>query len=153
MRFSETGSNIKTIPNITDSLIYFLLDDDEVVYVGQTQHGLRRPFQHFDKWFDEIKFFHCQQEELDYWEDHYIQKYKPVYNKQFNRKMHKGLHRVRDLIRKYKFPKYTLWDLKAVLKELAIVPQRDTYSGTVTITFEEYKAVMRYLGINTEGIK
>lgn len=151
MKFSETGNNIKTIPNTNDSLIYFLIDGNEVVYVGQTRHGLRRPFQHFDKEFTKVKFFHCQPEELDYWEDCYIQKYKPIYNKQCNYKMRWGLYRVRTQIRKYKFPEYTLCDLKIVLKELDIVPQRDIYNGKKTISFEEYKAVMQYLGIDEEG--
>lgn len=148
MEFSETSNDIKTVPNVSESLIYFLLVDNEVVYVGQTQHGLRRPFQHFDKEFNEIKFFHCPSNELDYWEDCYIQKYKPIYNKQCNYKMRWGLYRVRKQIRKYKFPKYTMWDLRAVLKALKIVPQKDLYNGKETISFNEYKAIMQYLDID-----
>lgn len=148
MKFSETGNDIKTIPNVSASLIYFLLKGKEVVYVGQTHHGLRRPFQHFDKDFTEIKFFHCPPDKLDYWEDCYIEKYKPIYNKQCNYKMRWGLHRVRNQVRKYKFPQYTMWDLRAVLKALMIVPQKDFYNGKETISFNEYKTIMKYLDID-----
>lgn len=150
MKFSETNSNIKTIPNITDSLIYFLLNGKEVVYVGQTHHGLRRPFSHRDKDFTEIKFFFCPQQELDYWEDCYIQKYKPIYNRQSNYKMRWGLHRVRQQIRKYKFPKYTLWDLRELLKKLQIMPQKDIHNGKETVSFDEYKRLMQYLDIDSK---
>jgi hypothetical protein len=150
MRFSETGNNIKTVPNITDSLIYFLLDDDEVVYVGQTRQGLRRPFQHFDKKFTEVKVFSCPPQELDYWEDCYIQKYDPFYNIQSNYKIRWGLYRVRKQIRKCKFPKYTLWDLRDVMKKLKITPKRDVHNGKETISFDEYKMIMHHLGIDSE---
>lgn len=33
------------------------------------------------------------------------------------------------------------------------VPQRDIYNGKKTISFEEYKAVMQYLGIDEEENK
>ena len=149
MKFNEPDRDIKTIPNIKDSLIYFLLNGDEVVYVGQTNSGLRRPFQHFDKDFTEIKFFHCPSEALDYWEDCYIQKYDPIYNKQSNYKMRWGLHRVKNQIRKYKFSDYTLWDLRKVLSKLEIIPQKDIHNGKATISFDEYKKVMQDLGIDS----
>jgi hypothetical protein len=151
MKFNETNSDIKTIPNISDSLIYFLLNGEEVVYVGQTNNGLRRPFSHRDKDFTEIKFFVCPSQELDYWEDCYIQKYDPIYNKQSNYKMRWGLHRVKNQIRKCKFPKYTLWDLRKVLNDLKLVPQRDAYNGKETISFDEYKLIMCHLGIDSKG--
>lgn len=147
MKFNEPDKDIKTIPNILDSLIYFLLNEGEVVYVGQTNNGLRRPFSHRDKEFTEIKFFFCPSQELDYWEDCYIQKYDPIYNKQSNYKMRWGLQRVKKQIQKHKFPEYTLWDLRKVLKELKIVPQRDTYNGNETISFNEYKLIMCHLDI------
>jgi hypothetical protein len=145
MKFNENNADIKTIPNITDSLIYFLINGNEVVYVGQTHHGLRRPFSHSDKDFTEIKILICPPHELDYWEDCYIQKYNPLYNRQSNYKMHWGLYRVRQQIRKSLFPKYTLWNLREVLKELQIVPERDTYNSKETISFDEYKQIMQYL--------
>lgn len=150
MKFNEPGKDIKSIPNISDSLIYFLLDGEDVVYVGQTQRGLSRPFHHSDKNFTKINFFRCPSEKLDYWEDYYIQKYKPFYNKQCNYKMRWGLYRVRKQIRKYKFPKYTIWDLRDLMKELVIVPQRDVFSKKKreTVSFDEYKRIMEYLGIN-----
>lgn len=152
MIFEEKSNDIKTVPNVTDCLIYFLLDGKEVVYVGQTHHGLQRPFSHRDKVFTEIKFFSCPPQELDFWEDCYIQKYKPIYNKQSNYKMRWGLYRIKGQIRKYKFPKYTLWDLRKTLKKLQIETIKDIHNGKETISFDEYKKVMQYLKIDSKEV-
>lgn len=57
MKFEETYSEIKTFTReYYDSIIYFLLQDDEVVYVGQSKGGLARPFSHcVDKDFNLVK--------------------------------------------------------------------------------------------------
>jgi hypothetical protein len=62
-----------------------------------------------------------------------------------------GLYRIRNQIRKYKFPKYTMWDLRDVLKDLMIVPQRDLYNNKETVSFNEYKKIMQYLDFDSKG--
>jgi hypothetical protein len=148
LEFNENNDNVQTISITCNSLIYFLINKKEVIYVGQTNNGLRRPFAHYDKTFDEVKIIPCLPEELDFWEDHFIQKYRPICNRQFNYKIRWGLQRVKRSIRKYKFPEYTLWDLRKILKELQIPTQKDIRNNKETISFNDYKKVMCHLGIS-----
>lgn len=69
------------VPLIKGCLIYFLIKNGEVVYVGQTKNGLYRPFSHYDKDFDKVYVLSCKEEGLDIVEDYYILKYQPIYNK------------------------------------------------------------------------
>lgn len=64
MKFCEDESMVITIPKYASNLVYFLLKDNEVVYVGQTTQGIVRPFSHRDKDFDEIKIIYCKKELL-----------------------------------------------------------------------------------------
>ena len=71
---------IYEIPNNVKTGIYLLLNNDEVVYVGQTQNGLRRIMQHYDKIFNKYAFIETAKDDLDYYEDLYIMQYQPKYN-------------------------------------------------------------------------
>ena len=126
--------------------VYFLLQGNEVVYVGQTSTGLSRPFSHHDKEFDSIKALPCSFNELDETEDYYICKYKPKYNKSRNYNMIFSLKRTKSLMRKYYDPKFNLWDLRKVLTKLKINPFYDEYTGCECITIKEYHEVEEYVG-------
>ena len=67
-------------------LIYFLLNDNDVVYVGQTTQNLLRPFTHKDKIFDKIAIIYQTEDKqvLNDIEEFFIKKYSPKYNKVFN---------------------------------------------------------------------
>jgi len=67
-------------------LIYFLLKDKEVVYVGQTTQNVIRPFSHKDKIFDSVAIIYQSEDKdkLNEIEEFYIKKYCPRYNKTFN---------------------------------------------------------------------
>ena len=78
MKFEEKNSI--TIKDYGKCFVYFLVFENEVVYVGQTAHGISRPLSHKDKVFDEIKIIPCYEEDLNVLEDYYIVKYKPKYN-------------------------------------------------------------------------
>lgn len=146
MKFSENERNIITIPKYENCFVYFLLNCGEVVYVGQTQNGLSRPLSHRDKNYDEIKILYCSANELDLIEDKYIQKYKPIYNKQNNYAVRWGLLRVRNCIRKQTgISNYTVPRLRKVLKELNIIPDKDYFNGQETISFDEYKTVIEHI--------
>lgn len=82
MLFEEV--NVEYVKKVVDPLIYFLIDSsNEVVYVGKTTHGYSRPFDHIhDKLFEKIAVLRCDESELDYFEDKFIMKYQPKYNKQ-----------------------------------------------------------------------
>ena len=68
------------MPNNVKNGIYLLINDEEVVYVGQTKSGLRRIMQHNDKVFNKYSFVETPLDELDYYEDIYIMKFQPKYN-------------------------------------------------------------------------
>lgn len=146
MEFNEADKKIITIKNIKESFIYFLIKDENVVYVGQTQNGLFRPFSHHDKNFDKVKIIMCESNELDIVEDLYIKKYKPIYNKQNNYKINFNLSRVRNIIRKkYNNQKFSIPDLKKILFKLKITINEDYYTRKKTISFEDYVKVMEYM--------
>lgn len=75
---------IYEIPNNIQIGVYLLINNDEVVYVGQTKNGLRRIMQHYDKIFNKYSFIETTLEDLDYYEDLYIMKYQPKYNNFYN---------------------------------------------------------------------
>ena len=63
------------------SCIYFLLQNNKVVYVGKTLNGKLRINKHKnEKIFDEIYIIKCKKNELSEIEDYYMMKYKPKYN-------------------------------------------------------------------------
>ena len=65
--------------------IYFLINDDEVVYVGQSSRISRRIPEHLtSKKFNRI-FLLIVSENIDKLEMNYIHKFKPKYNKQIRR--------------------------------------------------------------------
>jgi len=70
-------------------IIYFLLFDKEVVYVGQSKKGLPRALSHPDIKHSSIAIYECEISELDYYEDFFIAKYQPIYNKRFNGALYK----------------------------------------------------------------
>lgn len=82
MVFKE--KNTISIPICYKSFIYFLIKDNDVVYVGQTKNNLTRPFSHKDKDFNRIEILLCEENELDLIENKYILKYQPIYNTRIN---------------------------------------------------------------------
>lgn len=151
-KFDE-HENVITVPRYNDVFIYFLIKSGEVVYVGQTKQGLTRPLSHRDKDFDEIKIMYCAENALDSLEDKYIQKYKPYYNKQSNYAMRWGLQRVRNEIRKATgIENYNVTRLNKLLKELDIKPEIDDFNGRHTISFDDYKTVMKHFANGKDNI-
>lgn len=79
MEFEEK-SYIK-LQSLPLSFIYFLIDNKEVVYIGQTKRGTGRIFSHMNnKEFDEVYIIPCEESRLDEMEGYYIEKYIPMYN-------------------------------------------------------------------------
>lgn len=103
------------------AMIYFLLDNNVVVYVGQTKQGILRPLSHKDKKYDTIKILYCDEKELNNLEDRYITKYRPKYNKTLNCASRYSLMRARNNIRQeINNCEFTIWDLKKIIKKLNI---------------------------------
>lgn len=61
--------------------IYFLIKNDEIVYVGQSTRGTRRIYEHVDKDFDFYSIIQVKKDELDTKETEAIIKFNPFYNK------------------------------------------------------------------------
>lgn len=130
--------NTKRIELINGNLIYFLINDDVVVYVGQTKNGLQRPFSHFNKEFNRLEVLECKEEELGILEDKYIIKYMPKYNKTLNFAYAYGLLRSRNEVRKNtKLKRYTQHDLKKDLIRLGIKIKSNEINGNGYITVNE----------------
>ena len=60
--------------------VYFLLDGDEIVYVGQAVNIYSRIAQHTDKQFDRYAFVLCDVDMLDNLESLYIHVLRPKLN-------------------------------------------------------------------------
>lgn len=119
MKFEE--ENCIELPKYQDTFVYFLLKDNEVVYVGQTQSGISRPISHKDKDYDCIKLKYCKDYDLNDIEGEFILKYRPKYNKSHNPYSAYSFLRARDTIReKTSNKKFNIRDLKKIIKELGI---------------------------------
>ena len=70
-------------PRLATHFIYFLYNQDELVYVGQTINLARRISQHSmsDKFWTHYAFHTCSESLADILEQTYIRMYKPKYNK------------------------------------------------------------------------
>jgi len=66
--------------------VYFLVQNNEVVYVGQSVHIYSRIAQHHGKTFDRYAFVPCEEALLDVLESLYIHVLKPKLNGNFNEK-------------------------------------------------------------------
>lgn len=140
MKFEE--SEYIDLTDTPTTFIYFLIQDNEVVYVGQTTRGLSRVYNHIqDKHFTKIYIIECDEDELDYWEDFYIFKYKPIYNKRPNFNCNFSIPRlVHKLNCAYKTGvfgyKVNKTKVKQMIKKLNISPHE--YNGKYYIGIEDY---------------
>lgn len=120
MNFEEKGGKKYCISsrefNIKDfGYIYFLIKNEEVVYVGQTRVGISRPLTHKDKEYDYFYLKKCHLDELTSIETEMILKYKPKYNNTFSQNK-KIIHRneARNILLKKGFPIRVLFYKKAL---------------------------------------
>ena len=68
-------------PNCNLSVIYFLLQDNEIVYVGSSNKGLSRIYQHIrDKKFNAYSYIVVPPENRAKLENNYIFRFNPKYN-------------------------------------------------------------------------
>lgn len=129
-------------PKLPNCMVYFLLLDDEVVYVGQTTRGIVRPLSHFDKDFNGIKVIFVDREKLDEVEGYFIAKYKPVYNSKMTGYLR--LLSARDKIRAAtELHDFTVTKLKKECKKLGINMQ--TLNGLCYISLKDIQSVIEDL--------
>lgn len=104
--------------------IYFLIKNEEVVYVGQTSKGLCIIYQHLDnKVFDKVYLLKVEDKnDLNKLELFYIFKYKPLYNKSYKvANTMVSLKKVRNYLRDIlKDDSLTVVDVRKILKKYDI---------------------------------
>lgn len=75
------GMQIPIIDNSNLSVIYFLIHENEIVYVGSSNNGLSRIYQHIkDKKFDAYSYIVVPSQYRAQTENDYIFKFNPKYN-------------------------------------------------------------------------
>lgn len=150
IKFNESNCKLVNLRLFPKCYIYFLVNDKEVVYVGQTIKGLNRLAAHLDdkeKEFDKIYILPCEPNELDQLEDKFIRKYCPRYNKKMNVAMNYSVHVAAKLLLDtwqdgFECPcKCTDSKFKKMLKALDITPFK--FNNHLYISKEEYKIVDR----------
>ena len=144
----EENDNLLIFPNIQRPIIYLLLYEQEVVYVGQSKIGLLRPYSHKDKIFTDVVVIYCEENELDKKETDYIRKYKPKYN------MNIGFgdfsfSKAREFIRKNtSFKNFSIFDLKKLIKKLHIETYK--FKDVFYMTDENFKKIFNYVNSTKE---
>lgn len=63
-----------------DWYIYFLIDINKIIYIGQCKDLKVRIPNHSDKKYTRIQWIPCAEESLDYYEKRWIKKFNPKYN-------------------------------------------------------------------------
>lgn len=81
-------------------IVYFLIKNNEVVYVGKSVNGLARAFSHTDKDFDSVSIMFLPEYKINEKESFYILKYNPIYNIVVNTSDLHHLKNIRNILRK-----------------------------------------------------
>lgn len=149
MVFNEAGA--VEVPKYPDSFVYFLVNGDEVVYVGQTKHGISRPLSHVGcKEFDHIFIIECAVADLDFVEGNYIAKYQPKYNKTIGTATHYSLLRARNVVReKCGCEWYTVRDIRNDCEDFNM--RLVVIDGTAYVSNDDLTKIISMRGGNTCG--
>lgn len=151
MIFNE--SKYIDLTNTPTIMIYFLLKNDEVVYVGQTKNGLYRIYSHYNnKDFNQIYVIPCEECELDYLEDLYIKKYMPKYNKLLNTEYNFSLDRAKALLNEQfaqNFNKCSKYKLRKMIKALNI--QLTEFNNILYLSKNDFDLICKHIKLYNEG--
>lgn len=149
MKFNE-NDNILIFPNIKSSIIYLLIDGDEVVYVGQSKFGLSRPYSHKDKKFTNVAVLECEENELDKKETEFIKKYKPKYNKK-NGNYDYSFARAISIIKiQTNIHNFNIYDLRKLVNKFKI--QTYTFDKFEYMNDVDFEKVFSFVKMTSEGI-
>lgn len=141
MIFKE--KNFISIEEYKKVFIYFLIKNDEVVYVGKTTQGIFRPLSHRNKDYDKINIIYCDVDKSDKLESYYILKYKPKYNKELNYNSFYTMNMVVQKIKREIDFNFNLWRLKSIIKETQINIQE--FNGKKYISKDDFKEIIAYI--------
>ncbi len=147
MLFSEKEDF--TMPSLPNKMIYFLIDNGEVVYVGKTENGLFRPLSHKDKKYDTIKIIFVKGN-VNELEGEFIAKYTPKYNRVISGYI--SFRLAKEKIRKIKgSEKTTLWDIQRLVKQNSI--KVENLNGTKYIRPEDFSLIFSQLSAQSEFLQ
>lgn len=129
--------------------VYFLIDGEEVVYVGQSQNCFYRVGARFaDKKFDKVVLLPFMFEDLDYFEDYYIKKYKPKYNKISNYNMNYAIDRVRKELKENLKISLSSFKIIYLSKKLNINIYNDQFTYKPTIRADGFTKLFEFVNDN-----
>lgn len=150
MNFEESGTI--SIPNIDFPIIYFLLKENTVVYVGQSKIGASRPFLHKDKNFDQVEIMYVPESKLDEYESYYIKKYAPSYNQKLVGSCDIGINSVKSKIREQFGAKdFTIIYLRKLIKFLKIKPYE--FNGFSYISKNDFELIINFINEKLNGLR
>lgn len=126
--------------------IYFLIWENEIVYIGKSNDVYTRIKQHKDKIFDRYSIIECPIEELELWEGIFIHEFKPELNKNLpNLKRFKCQYKATFISKKDKLC-ISLYHKKYVLVYNAIPKNRDKIVMEVLWLCDQH--VIQYKNMN-----
>lgn len=141
-----------SIPNIDFPIIYFLLKENIVVYVGQSKNGASRPFLHKDKNFDRVEIMYVPGSKLDEYESYYIKKYAPLYNQKLVGSCDIGINSAKLKIREQFGAKdFTIIYLRKLIKFLKIKPYE--FNGFSYISKDDFELIINFINEKLDGLR
>ena len=145
MKFEE--KQYKEFVDMPSTFVYFLLQGEEVVYVGQTTQGYSRILQHKDKIFDKVRYIECTKDDLDTLESEYILKYSPLYNKTVNTKHYISAQTAVHMINKEFFSNSSRFINRRWLFKILDAEKFITYDslGTKYISIYDVYSIISYI--------
>jgi len=150
MNFAE-NENSRILPNVQSPIIYFLIDGDEVVYVGQSKIGLARPYSHKDKTFTKIAIINCKESELDDKETEFIKKYNPKYNKKVGNSDY-SYARIRTIIKNQtNIRDFNVYDVRKLIAKLRL--KTHIFNGSAYISAEDFDKLFAFVKETSNGTK
>lgn len=144
------SKELMIVPNIQSPIIYFLLDNDEVVYVGQSKIGLARPYIHKDKNFTHIAFISCEEDMLDEKETEFIKKYRPKYNKMAGNSDY-SFNRAKSVIKsKTTIHNFNICDLRKLIDKFGI--ETYTFENSEYMEACDFEKIYMFVKETSDGI-
>lgn len=149
MKFLES-ENSRMFPNVQRPIIYFLLDGDEVVYVGQSKIGLARPYSHRDKVFTKIAIIDCEEGKLDDRETEFIKKYNPKYNKKAGNSDY-SYSRIKAIIKNQtNIRNFNIHDIRKLILKLGL--KTYAFNGVNYIDAKDFNKMFSFVKYTSDGV-
>lgn len=150
MEFKEI--NTISLPSAALPIVYFLIKSGEVVYVGQSQHGIARPYSHRDKDFDRIEIMKVPPDKLNETESYYIRKYAPIYNHRLIDGVDVGINIVKSKIQEqFNRNDFSIIYLRKLINFLNISTY--DFDGITYISKNDFNLIMNFIKENLNGLR